>query len=671
MDWIQGRINMGEKNIEIRSIKSLLDQKEKFNIPRYQRGYRWEKNQIIELLDDIYDYGLKAYKSNTSGETVGDFYCLQPVVVKQNKQKEPGETWWDIIDGQQRLTTIYIIIKYLQSFYPMAQIPLFIIDYERDEGQGCDFLNNITFVKSNDNSISPKNINTDNVDIYHMDKCSIYIKDWFTDHHGAEDYIKMILTSMDENNVSVIWYEINTNTDNENSVNPIEVFRRLNIGKIPLTDSELIKAFLLQGDRYQRNEDKYIHQRLSEIAKEWDNIEYHLQNDEMWAFLNNNNYKPEARIDYLFKLLSENWNLTLNEKQRIAVSDKQFEYRVFEKYISNKRREKGNNIKTVADIFDEINLLFSVLFEWYNDRRMYHYIGFLVYHNEKESEKFIKLLFRYFQGDGPSDGNHCQNGHKKEECLDYVKTEIKKIISLEQNQKLETLNYYKHHTKILQILLFLNIESTVRLEKEDTYFPFHLYKREEQSIEHIYPRTPEEMDYDQAKLWLKSNALTVSSIINNTNRPEYEKNGCENINERINDLVKHPNDEHFKNEFEILSHDIEKLYEEMQNTSADETETLSNYALVGKAVNSKLSNSSFVDKREIIIKIIDGKETDSNGDKFDKYIPVCTRNVFQKYYTLQPDNIILWDKKDRTAYFNAMKNIYDNFINTTNTEVDN
>jgi len=661
--------NKEKSPINIRSIKSLLN--ENFNIPRYQRGYRWGKTQIIELLDDIYEYGKKAYGQESDKNKSGNFYCLQPIVVKRNEKNESGKILWDLIDGQQRLTTIFIIIKYLQYVFPRTPIPLFTINYEtrnndqnENIGQGCDFLSDITFNPD-------KNPNTDNIDYYHMDMCSIYVEKWFSEHHGAEDIIKLILISADQKNVSVIWYEVDAATDsnNQNIDNQIDVFKRLNIGKIPLTDSELIKAFLLQGDIYQKSD--YIQQRLFEIAKEWDNIEYHLQKDEMWEFLNNKSYNPESRIDYLFKLLAEDWNSALNKDMRIKDKDRQFEYHVFEKYIGMKRGMK-NDIKTVADIFDEIKTLFSVLDEWYNDRKMYHYIGFLVCQHKEEGEsvELIKGLYNYFLGKCNQNGERYKKGHTRKECLNDVRIKIKDIISLGANQKLETLNYHFDYDKLLKILLFLNIESTIRLEKENTYFPFYLYKNEVPSIEHIYPQTPQEMNKELIIKYLTSQRITLLSI---NNYPDYSddiKKECKIIGERIEDLLKPSSDEDaFKKEYNILFGDIEKIFEKLNKTNI--TDTLSNYALIGKDTNSKLNFYSFQIKREIIINIIEGKETDGRGETFNKYIPVCTRSVLQKYYTLRPDNIILWDIKDRKAYFEAMKNLYEGFIEKINMGANN
>ena len=102
---------MVENIIEMKSISNLLGLK--FFIPSYQRGYRWNEQQIEDLLNDINDF--RPESVNNSDE--GTWYCLQPLVVKKVKKVDipcdeatEEEDWYEVIDGQQRLTTIYLII---------------------------------------------------------------------------------------------------------------------------------------------------------------------------------------------------------------------------------------------------------------------------------------------------------------------------------------------------------------------------------------------------------------------------------------------------------------------------------------------------------------------------------------------------------------------------------
>ena len=76
--------------------KFVADISGSFYIPSYQRGYRWSETEVVRLLDDIYQNGKKNY-------------CLQPVVVRKKEDQ------YELIDGQQRLTTLYLIYKYIHA----------------------------------------------------------------------------------------------------------------------------------------------------------------------------------------------------------------------------------------------------------------------------------------------------------------------------------------------------------------------------------------------------------------------------------------------------------------------------------------------------------------------------------------------------------------------------
>lgn len=77
-----------------------------FEIPEYQRRYRWKPLQVLQLLEDITQFSLE------SGSDT--FYSLQPLVVKK---KDSSDDVFTVIDGQQRLTTIMMIMHSLNERY--------------------------------------------------------------------------------------------------------------------------------------------------------------------------------------------------------------------------------------------------------------------------------------------------------------------------------------------------------------------------------------------------------------------------------------------------------------------------------------------------------------------------------------------------------------------------
>ena len=106
---------MAENIIEIKSVGDLLGMK--FLIPSYQRGYRWTEKQVKDLLNDVNEF--EPRKIPDSDEET--WYCLQPLVVKridENDSRLPKDNktnWYEVIDGQQRLTTIFIILKLIDK----------------------------------------------------------------------------------------------------------------------------------------------------------------------------------------------------------------------------------------------------------------------------------------------------------------------------------------------------------------------------------------------------------------------------------------------------------------------------------------------------------------------------------------------------------------------------
>lgn len=73
----------------------------RYIIPLYQRNFAWEENEISQLLSDIYE--------NFNSDRTGNYFVGSLVVFKRNG----NEDFWEVIDGQQRLTVLSLIIKRL------------------------------------------------------------------------------------------------------------------------------------------------------------------------------------------------------------------------------------------------------------------------------------------------------------------------------------------------------------------------------------------------------------------------------------------------------------------------------------------------------------------------------------------------------------------------------
>jgi uncharacterized protein with ParB-like and HNH nuclease domain len=208
-------------NISIKTISELL--KCDFFIPSYQRGYRWTEQQVTDLLNDINEFSPKEIL-NSDEKT---WYCLQPIVVKQKNENE-----WDVIDGQQRLTTIYLILYYLnQRYTEEGRTKLFELEYETRVGS-ANYLKNELGKNEEDNT---------NIDYFHISVAYQTIKNWFRVNKVEKSFEPKFYDS-----TKVIWYETSTNDDS------IDTFTRINSGKIPLTNAELIKALFLNSSNFAK-----------------------------------------------------------------------------------------------------------------------------------------------------------------------------------------------------------------------------------------------------------------------------------------------------------------------------------------------------------------------------------------------------------------------------------
>ena len=343
---------------------------ENFYIPNYQRGYRWTKRQVFDLLEDIFEFTKKNSNDPKS------FYCLQPLVVK--KISSNGKDVYEVVDGQQRLTTIRIILSYLQTDFLNGR------SLKDKYGKG---IFNITYQNKESNAIFLDDIDKskkdEDIDIYHIVKAHESVEEWFTnlpigEKDSAEEAIIATLTR-DKNlksnpygTVQFIWYEI-INED------PIRVFYRLNVGKIPLTNAELVKAVFLHN--IQEN------QRVSYVT-EWDQIEHSLQNDAFWLFLHPKEFKPSTRIDFIFDIIRENNLLSLNQDElKKCGSDSYSTFRYFSEYLS---KENSDGVKKCWERVEDVYQVFN---EWFNDRIFYHYIGFLIACGKKINDIFKEYCF--------------------------------------------------------------------------------------------------------------------------------------------------------------------------------------------------------------------------------------------------------------------------------------
>ncbi|MDD4728422.1 MAG: DUF262 domain-containing protein [Dysgonamonadaceae bacterium] len=561
---------------------------EHFLVPYYQRGYRWEQGHVEALLDDIHQF-------MESGE---DNYCLQPIVVSPGLD-EDGLNRWEVIDGQQRLITLYIIFKHIKK-------RTFKIIFGNR-------------VKSNE---FLENLNKDKYDYDYPDHAFMSlahqtIEKWFEEKEENDvsylDKFYIVLT----NNVQVIWYETEVETDDEK----IDIFNRLNIGKIPLTDAELIRALLLSKIKYGLSErESYL--RQSEISNEWAQMEYDLRNDALWYFLTSGKESFASHIEFIFKILAD------------GDAKKYSTYLWFEKYIKSETQDEEN--RKAIELWDKTKEVFAKFNFWFKDRTLYHHIGFLLINNVK-----IKDILENSDKD---------KSDFKEWLIQKVKDQVKGI-------DIENIGY--GDKKLLNVLLLYNILSMEQLiDNSNNRFPFNHYKKVANnggwSIEHIHAQQSEPLEKEEAiRAWIKETLLAIENISTIENERIDNHNGND-VSIKTVDLKNYiSNLKSFLKQDSIDVNAFNHLKNELIETfNSSSVHDLDNLALLSKKDNSSLNNSIFPVKRNRIIAI----------EKEGKYVPHCTRNVFLKFYSNSDNQPYYWSVNDKKAYYKSIKNILKPYI---------
>lgn len=558
-----------------------------FYLPDYQRGYRWTKDEIKLLLDDIY-------------ESAGQSYCLQPIVVKKNNGK------FELIDGQQRLTTIYLICKYMESKLGDLYEPSFKLEYETRK-ESAHFLTNLDF------SLRDKNID------YHFIAAAFeYIDQYFTQKsNGERRQMAAYLTRLNEyftSSVSVIWYEVDTAEDG------IELFERLNIGKIPLTSSELVKALFLKDSVRDQ-----MSGRQEEVSLQWDMIEHELRNPSFWGFLSNKDGdQMPTRIDLLLDLIA-------------GKSEKNKENYLTFFYFDDKIKElsKTDTHNPMLEVWSNIYHVFLTLREWFANHDFYHKIGFLI-----TTGVPLRRIFEVWR----SGSNNTPLA--KDEFLSKLDIMISESIGIKDRDELLSLSYDNKKDKLQKVLLLFNVETERLMDEHKRRFPFDKHKESTWSLEHIHAQNAESLKKNKDILsWLESHF----SILESTENDIFAAN--DELKEKMSFLIeqlqsgKDPGN--VRERFNEIQQEVIALF--TPNDERDRVNPylheLANMALLDASQNAALSNSVFDVKRHRVI------EYDREG----KYIPICTKHVFFKYYTLDNPSLFFWGEADRKNYTNALE----------------
>ena len=513
---------------------------------------------------------------------------ITPDAVKSEETESSNcDSAWELIDGQQRLTTTLLVLNCCYEALKKPPAPPYQIYYQLIR----------------------------NIDEYYINHAKKVIDDWFDSFGSKSDDIRSEIRGKINSDIQFIWYEV------ESNANSVEIFTKLNIGKIPLTNAELFKAQLLNPDRIDKKDrEKEVKENvtLASIAFEWDKIEQSLRDNDFWSFISNEMLDAETRIDYLLRLYAIQIKYEGEIDSAIQEADGLFPFLAINSYI-RKHKMDSNSIACNETIWKEIVSIHDRLKSWYTNNKLYHYIGFLIA-TGKSGIKVITELVK--------DTDKKKKSEVKEIVFDKIRKQMK-------NVTLDNLSYSKDSQRIRSVLLFFNLFTMVQ-SKTDSRFSFKQYKdpKIHWDIEHIHARATDEeiraiKDPDKRKDFLESL------------KKQFEEINDQEAVQKINQFILTEVSTNNINEDEFLDFCC-KITDKYGNYDEN---GIGNLTLLDAETNRSYHNALYPIKR---IRIIE-------RDKGEVFIPVCTKNVFLKMYSSNFSNMMEWTKDDAEDYLSAMK----------------
>lgn len=599
---------MPEK-LELKPIINLLGKD--FFIPNYQRGYRWTTHQVTDLLEDIWGFAQKKDKEDEK------FYCLQPIVVKTHRNEEncPSSLQWEVVDGQQRLTTIYLILRYMAKAHLKVEKlseeyenDLYTIEYETRPGSR-EFLENI---RKDD----------DNIDFYYIWHAYNAIEKWFSGGTQVKDrtdrdlFLSTLLGREDhKKSVKIIWYHVDDFIDGR------ELFTRLNMGKIALTNAELIKALFLSETSFEHAgySDGDILRKRCQISLMWDEMEQALSNKDFWAFITNKKASDYPnKIELIFDMIAE-------KKEKDGDPLHTF------LYFLNETKTQPRELWT---LWLSIEWHYRMLQEWYINRSWYHKVGYLV-----AIGKDLRFLIE-------------QSRILRKDSFDSA---LDAMIRESVNEDLDSLRYNEPsgYKAIEKILLLFNVETVRKNENITEFYPFYFHKSINWSLEHIHAQNSEGLDKTKKKPWMDWLFYHKELLVEQQGKisDKSEKACIEKLIAQIDEMKE---DKITWEKFDALSREIIGLFSESGEEPLDDMHHISNMALLSQPDNAALNNSVFEVKRRQILKM----------DRDGVYVPICTRRVFFKYYneSASGEQLYFWGREDRKNYVAKIREILFNYL---------
>lgn len=595
----------------------------KYSIPPYQRGYKWDTKDIERLLKDINEF--------SPNEDLDLFYCLQNITLVEYKDS------FSVVDGQQRLTTLTVILSYLDEYGLINEKIQYNVRHETEE-----FLKEYIFKPS-----ELKNIHNweqlleitcnegkdyDYQDIFYLFNAYKTVQTWFEVNPDSVSVMKDKIL----NHVKLI-------VNLPKNIEEQELFENLNGKRVPLDGADLIRALIITrvakknvgdlDDSIKQN--VLINERRVRIGLALDRINL------WWADENKKNYFHQFTKE--FKASDEN-SISFNDvTYPINYLYKLYVLAYGEGVLNMEFFEK----KVIEEGFlEELQLLQRTMENWYNDKELYHLILFTsIYAREKTEEQQPALSFK-----------ELLRQWKKLYRKGFIRFLKKRIAGTEvfndlinqserckeENEKTAfSENWYDN--KLVMVSTLLDIISI--LSSNSAYLPARHFKVYKEDLEHIFPQTPVG---DRVKDKVKQTQILKEYLeIINQLLSEEEKI-------YIGDCDINWDDQNWKDGIKASINDkIKKVIP---------INSLGNMCVLHESVNRGYGNDFFLEKR------IDIMRKSQEGFFIRPHVYDAFNKIFLERHDESIDMEMMnrWDKSDILARREYMIKRISNFLNTSN-----
>lgn len=556
-----------------------------YYIAPYQRGYKWSSihsnDHVCILMKDLLD----------AVETPSSEYYLQFITTKVTENN--GKKILEVIDGQQRLTTLTILLS--------------VIAYKKGQTNTAISNNLLLYeVRPNVTEFFDKHIysNIDTIltkswqdflveypdnneqDIFYLFNAANKINEILNDEiikdddKDIEQFEKYVL-----DNVKIILNNI------ERNINCEEMFSNLNDNKVDLTSSELIKGLILtktpreKTDPERRISYKEILEMRAVMGRQWDDLSHWANRFDIKSFFFSSSYNV---LDELLLLLALKDGLE-------PIKDRSEKNEVFN-YFQSQIKKEG---KSASSYFNELKKLRLILNEWYNDIEIYNSLGFLFFAKNKNRFTIKDAMPLLLQS------------------KTAIRIKLKKDAIKLLPDDITQLEYGKDNNIIYNVLLSLSVFG------EDSRFNFTAFNGDDisWSLEHIFPQTPETLS-DK----LSEKDINLLNSLSKGKFDDFKKvkddfNGFDDI---LNtEQVFNSLSQKLKKKECELSFDEKRILYRLIKT--DKLNSIGNMALLTKSDNISNKNGMFDKKRHNIAKRV------SCGS----FVPKHTYDIFSKLLSEQ------------------------------------